>query len=133
MGLSKIAAVRWDEVEGHIAQAMRISPRDPHMHAWYVVAGAAKLFLCQTDDAIVWFRRSAAANRAFATPRFYLAAAYAEQGRLEEAKAEITEALALDSTFTLRRYRAAYQSRDPTYLARRGEITENLRRAGLPE
>jgi len=41
--------------------------------------------------------------------------------------------LALDPSFTIRRFRASSPSDNPTYLAGRERILEGMRTAGVPE
>jgi len=133
MGIVKIAVGRAEEVEGHIAQAIRLSPKDPMLHAWCMVAGAAKLFVAHDEEAIFWLRRSIGINRAHPLSHFYLAIALAHQGKLGEAKNELAAGLALDRGFSMRRYRDSVYSDNPTYLAQRERLYDGLRKAGLPE
>jgi TolB-like protein/class 3 adenylate cyclase len=133
MGIAKIAVGRAEEVEDHIAQAIRLSPKDQMMHAWCLVAGAAKLFVGHDEGAISWLRRSIGFNRTYPLPHFYLAIALAHQGKLDEAKSELAAGLALDPGFTMRRYRDSVYSDNPTYLAQRERLYDGLRKAGLPE
>jgi hypothetical protein len=67
------------------------------------------------------------------TGRLHLAATLAELGRLDEARAEVKAALALDPNLTLRRYRDGAQSDNPVFLKRRERIIEDMRKAGVPE
>jgi len=133
IGVAKIAVGRAEEVENHIANAIRVSPKDFMMHAWCVVAGAAKLFLGRDEEAIAWLQRSIEANRSYPLPHFYQAVAFARQGKLADAQREIEAGLALDPTFTLRRFRESAYSDNPVYLAGRERIYEGLRIAGVPE
>ena len=66
---------------------------------------------------------------------FYLAAALAQLGRLDEARSEVKAGLALNPAFTISRFRGlAAMSDDPTYLDRELErILEGMRKAGVPE
>jgi hypothetical protein len=78
-------------------------------------------------------RRAIEANRNFAPAHFYLAVALAALGRLDEARVEAREGLAIDPTFTVRRYRADAPSDNPTFMSRRRQIYEILRKVGVPE
>ena len=82
IGIAKIALGRSEEVEPHIAQAIRLSPKDYMMHAWCVVAGAANLFLGRDENAVAWLQRSIEANRSYPLPHFYVAAAFAHLGQI---------------------------------------------------
>jgi TolB-like protein/class 3 adenylate cyclase/tetratricopeptide (TPR) repeat protein len=133
IGVAKIAVGRSEEAEQHIVNAIRLSPKDFMMHAWCVVAGAAKLFLGRYEEATAWLQRSIEANRKYPLPHFYQAAAFAHQGKLADAQKEIEAGLALDPTFTLRRFRQSAYSDNPLYLAQRERLYEGLQKAGLPE
>ena len=66
---------------------------------------------------------------------FYLAAALAQLGRLDEARSAVKAGLALNPTYAVSRARAAWSgvSDDPTYLAGLERILEGMRKAGVPE
>ena len=57
----------------------------------------------------------------------------AHLGRLDEARAAAQAGLALNPTFTIRRFRAGAPSDNPTYLAQRERIYDGMRKAGVPE
>jgi tetratricopeptide (TPR) repeat protein len=77
IGTIKTALGRPEEAEGHIREALRLSPRDVNAHHWISSIGTAKLHLGQDEEAVVWFRRALEANRNFAFTHFSLAAALA--------------------------------------------------------
>jgi hypothetical protein len=54
-------------------------------------------------------------------------------GRLDEARIAAKDGLAMDPTFTIRRYRGDAPSDNPVFLAARQRIYEMMRRVGLPE
>ena len=110
IGYAKIALGRCEETEAHIQEALRLSPRDPTAYAWMLFAGMAKFFLTKDQEAVAWLRRSIEFNRNYPIARFYLAAALTRLGRLDEAQAAVVAGLALDPTFTIRRFRAAHQA-----------------------
>jgi tetratricopeptide (TPR) repeat protein len=60
----------------------------------------------------------------------FLASSYVRLGRLEDARAEIKRALAIEPTFTQAKLREGYFYRDPTILERQ---LADLGKAGLPE
>ena len=53
--------------------------------------------------------------------------------RLSEARSATKAGLALDPTFTIRRFRAGASSDNPTYLAQRERVYDGMRKAGVPE
>ena len=133
IGFAKIALGRCEETETHIQQALRLSPRDPSAYGWATFAGMAKLFLGRDEEAVAWLRRSIEFNRNYSLAQFYLAAALAQCGKLDEAWAAAKGALALNPTFTIRRFRDSASSDDPVYLAGRERAYEAMRKAGVPE
>ena len=62
-----------------------------------------------------------------------LAVALAGLGRLDEVRIPAKEALAIDPTFTIRRYREGAPSDNPVFLAGRQRIYELMRKVGVPE
>ena len=103
-----------------------------HTNGWQAVA-ATKLNLGAYAEAAQWARRSIEANRNLPLAHFWLAAALAQLGRLDEARQAIQPGLALAPGFTIARYRAGVQTDNPTYLAQRERIIEGMRKAGVPE
>src|SRR5271166_6479221 len=117
IGLGKICVGCAEEAEAHIAEALRLSPRDTIAYWWIYTAGLSKLHLGSYEPAVAWFRRSIEANRNFPTAYSQLAAALALIGRLDEARSAVKAILALNPTFTVSRARASWtaMSDDPTY------------------
>jgi TolB-like protein len=135
IGLAKVFIGRAQETEAHIAEALRLSPRDTTAYIWMTTAGSAKLHLGSYEHAVAWFRRAIEANRNNPPAYLNLAAALAQLDRLDEARSAVRTGLALNPTYTVSRRRASWtaQSDDPTYLAQLEPIVEGLRMAGVPE
>jgi tetratricopeptide (TPR) repeat protein len=135
IGLGKIYIGRAEETEAHIAEALRLSPRDTMAYIWLFIAGVAKNYLGSWEQADAWCRRTIETNRNYPHPHFMLGAALAHLGRLDEAHSAMKAGLALDPTFTVSRAHAGRTARSdhPTYLAGLEPILEGLRKAGLPE
>ena len=133
IGWAKILLGRAKETEQHIVDALRRSPRDTFAYTWCQIAGEAKLAVGRYHDAVAWLRRAVDANRGYPLALFNLAAALAQQGRLEEAREAVAQGLAILPSFTLRRYRKSASSDHPIYAIYREHIAEGLRRAGVPE
>jgi len=133
IGTAKFYLGRGGETEAHIEQALRLSPRDTLVYIWAILVGLAKFWHGADTEAIVWLRRSLEANRNLPNAHFYLAAALALVGELDEAWASAEAGLALNPSFTIRRYRTNTPSNHPVYLAGRERIYEGLRMAGVPE
>jgi TolB-like protein/class 3 adenylate cyclase len=133
IGLAKNVMGRGEETEGHIREALRLSPRDTFAYIWMAIAGIAKLSLGAYEDAVARYRRALEINRNHPVAHFCLAAALAQLGRLDEARAATQAGLALDPTFTIARWRSSAPSDNPTYLAQRERLYDGLRKAGVPE
>jgi tetratricopeptide (TPR) repeat protein len=135
IGLGKIFVGRAKETEAHIAEALRLSPRDTLAYIWMTYAGGAKSQLGHYEQAAAWCRRAVEANRNYPPTHFWLAAALAQLGRLDEAHSALKAGLALDPNFTVSRARASWTaiSDDPTYLTALRLTFDGLRKAGLPE
>jgi TolB-like protein/class 3 adenylate cyclase/Tfp pilus assembly protein PilF len=133
IGLAKIFIGRAEETEAHVTEALRLSPRDSFAWNWLHFAGGAKLTLGADEEAVARLRRSIEINRTFPLAHFFLAAALANLGKLDEAQAETRVGLTLDPTFTIQRFRAGQESDNPIFLAGKERIFEGMRKAGVPE
>ena len=133
MGLYLVLLGRAEEAEAAVQEALRLSPRDPSAFAWVWSVGMAKILLDRPEEAVVWLRRSLDSNRNYPPTHFYLAAAFAQLGRPDEARSAVNAGLALDQRFTLERFRLSAESDNPIYLARRDRLIDHLRQAGVPE
>ena len=133
IGNAKMFIGRAGETEADENEALRLSPRDSFASVWLLMAGGAKLTLGADEEAVAWLRRSIELNRNWPFVHFFLAAALANLGKLDEAQGETRVGLTLDSTFTIRRFRADQESDNPIFLAGKEHIIEGMRKAGVPE
>ena len=133
IGLGKYFVGRGAETEAHICEAIRLSPRDIFAYRWLMFVGCAKLQLGRDAEAASWLLRSIEANRNHPIAHTTLAAALALLGSVDQARAAAKTGLALDPSFSLRRFRDGASTDDPTYLAGRERIYEGMRLAGVPE
>jgi tetratricopeptide (TPR) repeat protein len=132
IGFAKIALGRSEETEAHIHEALRLSPRDPFAYLWAMFAGIAKFYLGRDEEAVAWLQRSIEINRNYFAAHFLLAAALAQCGKLDEARATAMAALAINPNFTIRHARANSSS-DPVNRVGRERAIEGMRKAGVPE
>jgi tetratricopeptide (TPR) repeat protein len=132
IGLAKVFLGRGAETEAHIQEAFRLSPRDIFAFRWLHYVGMARQTLGDDAGAVAWLRRSLEANRNYPLAHFQLAAALAQIGSLEEARAAVKAGLALNPAFTLSRTRGR-MSDDPIYRAGAKRIYEGMQIAGVPE
>jgi len=128
MGSLLVALGRFSEALDWFQKAVRLNPLHP---AWYLYGiGEAHYGARQYEQAISPLR--AAVNRfpTYITPRRHLAAAYAQMGRLDEARAEVAAIRKLDPSVCLAMYREriCYEK-----FADRDHYLDGLRKAGLPE
>jgi TolB-like protein len=133
IGWSKLRLGRAAETEGHINEALRLSPRDVFAFRWMAWVGMAKLMLGADAEAVAWLRRSIEVNRNLYFAHFQLAAGLARLGSLDQARLTVQTGLALDPNFTLRRLRTAAASDNSTFLAQWERLLEGMRLAGVPE
>ena len=133
IGLGKYFAGRCEETEGHILEALRVSPRDTRAYAWMVYVGIAKFALGCDEEAVAWLNRSIELNPSNPVPQVFLAAALARLGRPDEARDAARAGLELNPGFTIARFRSLTFSDNPVYLAQRERMYEGMRMAGMPE
>jgi TolB-like protein/class 3 adenylate cyclase/tetratricopeptide (TPR) repeat protein len=133
IGWGKDIAGHGEETEGHVREALRLSPGDVKAYAWMALAGAAKLSIGNDAEAVAWLRRSIDSNRTLPRTHFNLASALAHLGRLKEARAAGRTGLELAPRFTIAHFRAAASTDDPSRLVQLERIIEGFRAAGLPE
>ena len=116
-----------EETEAHVREALRLSPKDSIAYVWMGFAGLAKACVGANEEAILWLRRSIEANPNFAMSRFFLAAALAHLGRLDEARTVAKAGLALNPAATIQRLRIAGSA-----ILENERILEGMRLAGVP-
>jgi tetratricopeptide (TPR) repeat protein len=119
-------------------QAIRLSPRDPHIGFVYTLIGLVHLLQSRMDEAIAWLEKGRTAMPTLPFFHCHLASAYALRGETKHAAAELTEARRLnggDLFSSVARLKAdrwgswAPKTRalfEATYFA-------GLRKAGMPE
>ena len=133
IGVAKIYLGRSEETEPHIREAFRLSPHDMFAYVWLMIVGLANFLLGRDDEALVLLRQSIETNRNYHAPHFFLAAACAQLGRIEEARAALKAALAFNPGLTVARVRANPASLNATYLKQRERFYAGLQKAGMPE
>ena len=131
IGLAKIYLGRVEETEGHVLEALRLSPRDHHAYTWMMFVGIAKICLGKNEEAVAWLRRALETNRNLPLAHFHLAAALAQLGRVGEARSAVAARLALNPTFTIHRFRRMARSDDQTVRAQGRRLVEGMRKAGV--
>lgn len=133
IGLAKYIMGCGAETEGHVNQALRLSPRDTLAYRWLSPVGFSKLQVGADNEALGWFLRSIEVNRNYPLVHFGLAAALALLGKLNDAYAAAKAGQALDSTFTIRRMKSMSIGNNATFLDGSRRILKGMRVAGVPE
>jgi TolB-like protein len=134
IGLGKCNLGRAEETEACVMEAFRLSPRDNRAFSWMNTTGVAQSYLGADEAAVHWFKRSIETNRNIAPfVHFYLAAALAHLGQVEEARASMQAGLILTPNFSIAQFHVSSPTDNPTCLAQRARIAEGLRKAGLRE
>jgi adenylate cyclase len=114
---------RFDQAISDAEQAIRLSPRDPQVGLRYVVIGDAEVGLLRLDAAIEEYRK--AIDAGYRNRVVNMAGAYALQGKMDEAKSALAEALRANPKLTVKMLTERFAV--PPALA------EGLRKAGLAE
>jgi tetratricopeptide (TPR) repeat protein len=107
-------------------KAMRLNPHFPFLYL--DALGEAYFTLRRYEEAIDTYREMLARNPTAQRQRMFLAASYAQAGRLEDAAWEVAELLTLDPGFTLEHVPEVAPFRDPEPV---GRLLDGLRKAGL--
>ena len=105
IGFGKILIGRAEETEAHIAEALRLSPRDTTAYVWLTYEGLARNHLGSWEQAVEWCRRAIEANRNYPRAYFQLALALAQLDRLDEAQSAVKAGIAINPSFTVSRAR----------------------------
>jgi TolB-like protein/class 3 adenylate cyclase/Flp pilus assembly protein TadD len=133
IGLGKYFAGRSEEIEAHVLEALRVSPRDTLAGVWMLIVGVAKFALGRDEEAVAWLNRSLELSPNLPVAHFYLAAALAHLGSIEDAREVARAGLELNPNLTIARLRSTAFSDNPAYLAGRERLYEGMRLAGGPE
>src|SRR5215471_7203953 len=80
LGLMKYSLGRARDTRAHVAEAMRLSPRDPLLFHWHFFTGVGELFLGRVVHGIESLRKSVEINPNWGLSQFILAAALALAG-----------------------------------------------------
>jgi tetratricopeptide (TPR) repeat protein len=139
LGWCKLNAGSIEEVIPLVEQAIRLSPRDPFIGAFYNLIGTVHLLQSQIDEAIVWLEKARGAMPTRPIPRSRLASAYALKSETERAAAELAEARKLSggdlfsSIARLKAHPGAWLGVPKTRALFEATYFAGLRKAGMPE
>jgi adenylate cyclase len=113
-----------------IERARRLSPFDPYTFLYAVVIAAAHLGARRFEQAIEWADRALHGQPRLVSAIRIKVVALAHLGRLDEARAELSRALAIDPKLTIAGFREYAHWAAPEALEL---VVAGLRLAGLPE
>ena len=99
-----------------IETAMRLDPHYPFLYIFWL--GHAFQSMERCAEAVATFRRTISRNPEFAAAHLHLAAAYAQLGRTEEAKAEAAQTLRIDPSWSVQRVAQRLPLKDADYALR---------------
>jgi adenylate cyclase len=123
--VAKSSLGQFEQAKSDAQQAMRLSPRDPFIGLFHVELGDAELGLGHFDAAIDEYRNTTDSGYRPFFAYTNLAAAYALDGKMDEAKTALAEARRLNPKLTVKWMMAHTPNLPPVF--------EGLRKAGLPE
>ena len=104
---------------------MRLNPFYPE---WYLWSGGQVYYPARRYDAVI--EAVERMTEPPADPLLFLAASYAQLGRLTEARATVKRVLAVDPNATVAKFTAEQPYKNPEDLE---HYRDGLRKAGLPE
>jgi adenylate cyclase len=109
-------------------KAIRLNPHHPHNYPFHL--GQAYFVLHRYDEAIAAFQRGLEQHPNSERLRIWLAAAYAQAGKIDEAKWEAEQLLVDDPEFSVGRIERVFPFSDPKDLE---HFLDGLRKAGLSD
>jgi adenylate cyclase len=137
IGLSTLYLGRPEQALDWFAKADRIGPRDPGRWTWLDGRGHALILLGRNEEAIRALTGALDANPRNHYTHAFLAAAYAQLGDLDEARAALATYLQRRSDTRISTFRrhspVPLALTSPEYRQQRERLDEGLRKAGMPE
>jgi adenylate cyclase len=124
-GLAENYLGRFEQARADLMQAIRLSPRDPDIDWWYSNLGGAELGLGNLDATIDEARKAIGAGDRTPASYLELVAAYALSGKMDEAKAALTEARRINPDLSVKWMIERWPNTPAMF--------DGLRKAGLPE
>jgi tetratricopeptide (TPR) repeat protein len=125
-----------EEAIPYIEKSVRLSPHDPGIGNNYGALGQCHLFLGHLDRAIEFLRKASAANPRVFYIHLNLAGALGLRGDLDEARAEVAEAIKLKpgvNSLAALRADLPWITNPPLWALREKTVNVGLRRAGFPD
>lgn len=133
LGYARANLGRQDEAIAALEQALRLSPRDPHLNGIFVVTAAAHLYAGRDRKALEWAQRSVLERPQHAVAHSWVAAAAANLGETETARAALAEFRRLLPSYTISSFRNEQLCANDLCRTQRERYYAGLAKAGLPE
>jgi adenylate cyclase len=124
-GLAENYLGRFEQARADLMQAIRLSPRDPEIHWWYLILGEAELGLGNLNATVDQAQKAINAGDRTLAPYLELTAAYALSDKMDEAKSALAEARRLSPDLTVKWMIDRWPATPAMF--------DGLRKAGLPE
>jgi tetratricopeptide (TPR) repeat protein len=113
-----------------IEHAIRVSPKDPAAHLFYMIRGLIYLDLGEIEKAIESCKTSVQLFSTWDTSLWSLIAVLVENGEVQEAGKVVQRLLKVDTTTTVRKVNTNFRINNQGL---KMKMIEGLRKAGLPE
>jgi TolB-like protein/DNA-binding winged helix-turn-helix (wHTH) protein/Flp pilus assembly protein TadD len=133
LGYARCTLGRQDEAIAALEQARRLSPRDPNLNGIFLVTAAAHLYLGRDLEALEWARRSVLERPQHAVAHSWVAAAAANLGEADTARAALAEFRARLPSYTISSFRDERLCANDLCRTQRERYYAGLAKAGLPE
>jgi DNA-binding winged helix-turn-helix (wHTH) protein/TolB-like protein len=133
LGRALIETGHAEDAVAHIEEAIRLSPDDPYVAAWYFWAGIAQAHAGRYDKAAERLLQARGAKRGYPNPLGWLAVAYAGLGDLERGRSYLEQHRGHFRRFSLAAWRVAFPYTNPVVTEQRKRIEALLRQLGAPE
>jgi TolB-like protein/DNA-binding winged helix-turn-helix (wHTH) protein/Flp pilus assembly protein TadD len=133
LGYARCTLGLQDEAIAALEQARRLSPRDPHLNGIFVVTAAAHLYLGRDREALEWARRSVLERPQHAVAHSWVAAAAANLGETETARAALAEFRGRLPSYTISSFRDERLCANDLCRSQRERYYAGLAKAGLPD
>jgi DNA-binding winged helix-turn-helix (wHTH) protein/tetratricopeptide (TPR) repeat protein len=132
LGRAKIEIGSADEAVADIEEAIRLSPNDPYVGAWYLWAGMAEAHAGHYRSAIKWLLSARNENRGHVNTAAWLAVAHGGLDEWEAARPYLKEHLDAFPKFSIASWNRSFPSRHAAVEAQRARIVAILCHLATP-
>ena len=133
VGLGQLHLGRFEDALATFRQADRFDTPQVSRWTWLLGAGWANVMMGRGDDASPWLQRSIAITPASGRSHMLMAAAYQQLGRIDEARAAVTEGLKLRPGTTALNVAPPTKNASPVFVEASERVILLMIMAGLPE